>query len=67
MVFPEIPLPQFVVYNMAHIPFDVDMIRLFNSRIGQSLSSSTYDFNNDGIVNMRDIATTIRKSVLLSS
>jgi len=61
----DIP-PEFTVYKMAHIPFDIDMIQKFNSRIEQTHFHSMFDFNNDGIINMRDISITIRNFALHS-
>ena len=68
MVFiPEDMPPDFIVYHMADFPSHIHtMLQLFNSRIGQPLYSPTYDFNNDGITNMRDISITIKNFALHS-
>lgn len=68
MVFiPEDIPPEFIVYHMADLPSHIHtMQQLFNSRIGQPLYSSTYDFNSDGIINLRDISITIKNFALHS-
>jgi hypothetical protein len=67
LFYPEDIPPEFIVYHMADLPSHIHtMLQLFNSRIGQPLYSPTYDFNNDGIINMRDITITIKNFALHS-